>query len=180
MVALKQVVYAEANAMPVRGELLEALSWVIAKEVESGAYVGFANTARTNYTFGLCAEPPLSVSNAQFGVKDLGAPIVLLWLHIGALSLPHQDRALHEQTRKGVEGVARCGRRRRSDSARDGPRRKLAMLSHDERENRVFSPTTEPMNEAELQRCEELRCMVRSGRLARGCVCACCRIRGWG
>jgi hypothetical protein len=53
MVALKQVVYTEANTMPVRGEILEAMSWTIAKEVELGTYVGFADTARTNYTFGL-------------------------------------------------------------------------------------------------------------------------------
>ena len=77
-VALAETVALLHNAIPMREELVQLVSWAIARRVESGLYDVMVRNALSNYTYDLCGEVANQRLKKSFGVKDLGAPVFAL------------------------------------------------------------------------------------------------------
>ena len=83
---LPDVVHVMANHIPVRPELVQAMSTFITLEGEMGTFGMLADKAKFNYTSAVCAEPSATGEVQQFGVDSLGAPLMFL-LVVGLVSL---------------------------------------------------------------------------------------------
>ena len=86
-IALPNVLHTLTIHIPVRTELLGALSYLLTMAVETGMYEQLAEEARANYTFGLCSELDFDDSEvAKFGLASLAGPLVLL-MAFGMMSM---------------------------------------------------------------------------------------------
>jgi len=86
-VRLLETVSMQDNSIPVRDELVPAMSWAITRAVEAGKYAPLVKQARGNYTYDICPEAPMVMKGARsLGVSDLGAPLIFLAI-VSVLSL---------------------------------------------------------------------------------------------
>ncbi|KAL1522463.1 hypothetical protein AB1Y20_017451 [Prymnesium parvum] len=75
---LRETVTILANSIPIRKEIEQAVSYAITREVEAGTYIRLRDEARRNYTYGLCVEAETHRGRSQFGLEDLGGPLMFL------------------------------------------------------------------------------------------------------
>ena len=89
------------NSIPVRDDLVQAVSWAITHAVEAGRYAGFANKGRQNYTETPCPEASLTSRKVELGVSDLGAPLFfLLFVAFASLLMTRAGHALRRRSEK--------------------------------------------------------------------------------
>lgn len=69
---LPDVVLTVPNAIVVRDDLAQVLSWAVRTEMEEGTYPAIKGEALLNYTAGLCNEASTTSRKESLGINDLG------------------------------------------------------------------------------------------------------------
>ena len=86
LVRLPEAITELSNAIPVRGEIEQAVSAFIRTHVETGRYVELEIEAFQNYTYGVCTETLQRAVRSVFGLGDLGSALLLLLVFAAVIS----------------------------------------------------------------------------------------------